>query len=152
MMIITGWRWRLAAILAVGVGMALTVRTLLESSDPTQPAPLEDPVTVSSVLLAVTDTVLFVDFATRPQAGTLSLERGTSETDVTAVMQGGSGVDELVAFGNSVRVVNTAQSTADYSITVPSRIVLVEVRIDRAVIARHRPEGAEDIWTLELVE
>ena len=96
--------------------------------------------------------VLFIDFATRPETGTLSLERGTSETEVTASMRGGSGSDELVVFGNGVRVVNTAQSTSDYLISIPARIVLVEVRIDRAVVARHRPDATEDTWRLSLTQ
>jgi hypothetical protein len=161
-----GWGWRLAAMVAVVVGITLTVtparallldtlesiRTLFEPSDP-PPAPApESSVTASSVLFAVTDTVLFVEFAVHPQTGTLSIERGTNETEVTAAMQGGSGQDELVVFGNGVRVVNTAQSTSDYAIILPSRIVLVEVRIDRAVVARHRPDAAEDPWRLSLTQ
>ncbi len=162
-----GWGWRLAAMIAVVVGITLTVtparawlldtlgsiRTLFEPANQTPPSlPPQTSVTVSSVLFAVTDTVLFVEFAVHPQAGTLSLQRGTSETQVSAAMQGGSGNDELVVFGDGVRVVNTAQSTADYVVTLPTHIVLVEVRIGGAVVARHRPDTLEDSWMLELTQ
>ena len=161
-----GWGWRLAAMIAVVVGITLTVtparawlldtlESLRTVFEPTNQAPAslppQTPVTVSSVLFAVTDTVLFVEFAVHPEAGTLSLRRGTSETQVSAAMQGGSGNDELVVFGDGIRVVNTAQSTADYVVTLPTGIVLVEVRIGGAVVARHRPDIA-GAWRLELAQ
>lgn len=162
-----GWGWRLAAMIAVVVGITLTVtparawlldtlgsmRTLFEPANQTPPSlPPAVPVTGSSVLFAVTDTVLFVEFAVHPQAGTLSLQRGTSVTEVSAAMKGGSGNDELVVFGDGIRVVNTAQSTADYVITLPTGIVLVEVRIGGAVVARHRVDTATAPWTMELAQ
>ena len=161
------WRWRLAAMLAIVVGITLTVTparawlldrleavtTLFAPADPA-PAPPEPTTsaTASSVLFEITDTTLFVEFAVRPEAGILSLQPGSSDTEVSATMRGGSGADELVVFGDGVRVVNTAESTADYSVTLPSRVTLVEVRVGRAVVARHRLDGTAATWEMELAQ
>jgi len=161
------WRWRLAAMLVVVVGITLTVTPArawlldrLESVKtliaPAEEAPAasqpETSATASSVLFEITDTILFVEFAMRPAAGTLSLEPGSSETGVSATMRGGAGSDELIVFGNGVRVVNTTESTADYLVTLPTRVALVEVRIGRAVVARHRLDGSAATWEMELAQ
>ena len=83
---------------------------------------------------------------------TLSLRPGTSETQVSAAMQGGVGNDELVVFGDGIRVVNSAESTADYVVTLATTIVLVEVRVGGAVVARHRPDTGGARWRFSLAQ
>lgn len=156
--------WRMAAMIAVVIGITLTVtparawlletmrsvKTLFQPADQAPPTTIPDiPVTGSSVRFAVSDSVLFLEFAVRPKSGTLSVQRGTSETQVSATMQGGTGDDELVVFPDGVRVVNTTESTADYGVTLPTTVVMVEVRVARVVVARHRP-GMVAAWSLEL--
>ena len=161
-----GWGWRIAAMIAVVIGLTLTVtparawlldtlgslRTMFQPADQAPPSlPPETPV-MASVQFAVSDTVLFVEFAVRPRAGTLSLQPGTSETQVSAAMQGGAGTDELVVFGDGIRVVNSAESTADYVVTLATTIVLVEVRVGGAVVARHRPDTGGAPWSFSLAQ
>ena len=65
-------------------------------------------------------------------------------------MQGGAGNDELVVFGDGIRVVNSAESTADYVVTLATTIVLVEVRVGGVVVARHRPDTGGARWNFSL--
>jgi len=160
------WRWRIAAMIAVVIGITLSVtparawlletigsiRTVFQPTVQTPAPPAVVPVTGSSVSFVVSDSVLFVEFAVRPRIGTLSLQRGTSETQVIAAMQGGAGDDELVVFSDGVRVVNTIESASDYVVTLPIATVLVEVRVAGAVVARHRPDTSGAVWSLELAQ
>jgi hypothetical protein len=156
------WRWRIAAMIAVVIGITLTVtparawlletidsiRTVFQPAGQTPVPPPEISVTGSSVRFAVTDSVLFVEFVTRPKSGTLTLQREPSEAQVSAAMLGGTGDDEIVVFGAGIRVVNTTESTADYVVTLPTATVLVEVRVGGAVVARHRPGTDAVVWNL----
>jgi len=152
-----GWGWRIAAMLAVVIGITLTVTparawllerlgpvaTLLGGSDDAAVSPEPGvPVVASSVRFSASDTVLFVEFSVRPRGGGVSFDRGTSRTEVSAEVRSGSATDELVVFGSGIRIVNSDTSTADYVVTLPTSIQFVEVRIAGRVVSRSRADAA----------
>lgn len=152
-----GWGWRIAAMVAVVIGVTLTVTParawLLEHMGPvgewfgasqsSQPeTPPEMPVSASSVRFVAGDSALLVEFTMRPRAGHISFERGASDTVVSAEVLGQSMTDELVVSAAGLRVVNDAESTADYAVVLPAMTTMVEVRVAGVVVVRYRPDEA----------
>lgn len=137
------WGLRAAAAALVLAGMAGAVRPvrawILERGGALWeavtrsglPAPTPDlgpPVRSASVAFVPSGNEFTLEVTTRQAGGVLRLETVAGDTAV-ALVQGGSGAEDLVVLPSALRIVSPRTSSANYVIRLPARLVRVHVRV-----------------------
>ena len=140
----SGFAWRAAAVvvLAAGVAAASPLRGWIvrHVNTPAQstpalppshaPAPSPSPVATNAAGAVVWFTAqgndLVIRFDAIPAAGTLDLSQSTDRQASAQIAAGGHG-ESLLILPGELRVRNTAGSTADYRVTVPTDVHTVRL-------------------------
>jgi hypothetical protein len=103
----------------------------------------------AAVSFAPAEARLFISVAQYQTQGTVIVETG-DVTQVTAEVRGGSTLEDLVVLPEGLRIVNVAQSTADYRIVVPATLLEITVEVAGQIAVRFDPGGAVSSRTISL--
>jgi uncharacterized protein (TIGR03437 family) len=103
----------------------------------------------STVRFLPADPVFAVEVRSPQPDGVLIVESVSDGGEVTASVVAGAG-ETLVVLPSGLGITNTAESTADYRVSVPSRLTSVEVRIDGVVVATLSPGDPPGRWEIPL--
>jgi hypothetical protein len=134
------------------------VQRVVELFAPEEPAPTPEAVVTpeqgmespSTVSFQPADPLFSVEVRTPQPDGLLIVESGPDDGDVTASVVAGAG-ETLVVLPSGLGISNTAESTANYRVSVPSRLASVEVRIDGVLVATLSPGEPPGRWEIPLV-
>lgn len=103
------------------------------------------PVRSASIAFVPSGDEFTLEVTARQAGGVLRLETVAGDT-ATALVQGGSGAEDLVVLPSMLRIVNPSSSRASYEIRLPARLVRVRVRVGAAAPWDYRPgSGAVEI-------
>ncbi len=105
---------------------------------PTPTTPVEAPLANPSPVAPVSSTVAFVPASStltitvdfKPAGGTMTLARGTDARVVAEISGGGDSAGSLLVLPSGLHVRNSAASTADYRVVVPSSVTTIRLRVD----------------------
>lgn len=135
------------------VERSLELWTLVTGGTKETPAPGDAPATTSHPATAVSFTPageqFFIHVSGHQLTGTVTVETAAVSRVTAEVRDGGSGED-LVVLPNTLRIVNTVQSAADYHVIVPASLGEITVEVAGHVAARFEPTGALSTWTVSL--
>lgn len=99
---------------------------------------LPSPLRSATVLFVPSGNEFTLEVTTRQAGGVLRLETVAGDTAV-AVVQGGSGAEDLVVLPSTLRIVSPRTSSASYVIRLPARLVRVRVRVGARPPWDYRP-------------
>lgn len=159
-------RWRAAAVVALLVGVGVTVQPvraflatgatrLLDLLTSQEPAPVEAPPATpvadrpSTVRFAPEGAVFVVTLEHAQTAGSLQITAADAAAEITASVLDGSG-ESLVVLPSELRISNGPGSVADYRLEVPRTLERVDVRVEGTSLTSIRPGEAPGTWMLPL--
>lgn len=159
-------RWRAAAVVALLVGVGVTVQPvraflatgatrLLDLLGSQEPAPVEAPPPTpvadrpSTVRFTPEGAVFVVTLEHAQTTGSIQINSADAFTEITASVLDGRG-ESLVVLPGELRISNGPGSVADYRLEVPRSLERVDVRVEGTSLTSLRPGEAPGTWTLPL--
>lgn len=139
------------AWLTTGVQRVVELFAYQESSSTGEEgvAPDQETESPSSVSFVPAGPVFAVEVRALQPTGMLIVESVSDSGEVTASIVAGAR-ETLVVLPSGLGITNTGESTADYIVSVPSRLASVEVRIDGVVVATLSPGDPPGRWEIPL--